>query len=71
MVTYEDLVEVREKNNDSLMANFVISTIGNYKSSERYKEAVIAYDYFRRRNTTIHEYQKLLYTISGEAVPDN
>lgn len=71
MVTYEDLVEVREKNNDSLMANFVISTIGNYKSSERYKEAVIAYDYFRRRNTTIREYQKLLYTISGEAVPDN
>ena len=71
MTTYEDLVEVRETGSESRLIAFIQSTIGEYKSSEPYKEAVIAYDYFRRRNTTIREYQKLLYTISGEQVPDN
>lgn len=36
-----------------------------------YQEAKIAYDYYRKRNVTITQYQKLLYTLSGQAVPDN
>lgn len=69
--TYEDLLEIREKDSESRLIDFVLSAIGEYKSSGLYREAVIAYDYFRRRNVTIREYQKLLYTLSGEAVPDN
>lgn len=70
MFTYEDLLDLPE-GNEVQRVNFIISAIGDYKSSKMYKDAKIAYDYFRRRNVTITEYQKLLYTISGETVPDN
>ena len=70
MFTYEDLLDVMEED-DEKRINFVLAAIGDYKSGDMYKDAVTAYDYFRRRNVTITEYRKLLYTISGEAVPDN
>lgn len=71
MMTYEDLKEVLEAGSEARTIDFVLSAISEYKYSKPYKEAVTAYDYFRRRNVTITEYQKLLYTLSGEAVPDN
>lgn len=70
MRTYEDLLDLPE-GNDTEKAAFILSSIFEYKSSDLYKTAKIAYDYFRRRNVTITEFQKLLYTMSGEAVPDN
>lgn len=70
MFTYEDLLDV-EEGNEAKRTQFILSAIGDYKSSDMYRDAVTAYDYFRRRNVTIREYQKLLYTLSGEAVPDN
>lgn len=50
---------------------FVWQAINEYKNSNIYKKAVIGYDYYRRKNVTIRQYQKLLYTITGQAVPDN
>ena len=70
MFTYEDLLDLTE-GNEIERTNFILSVISDYKSSDMYRDAVVAYDYFRRRNVTINEYRKLLYTISGEAVPDN
>lgn len=70
MRTYEDLLDIDESN-ETAKIQFILSSIFEYKSSDTYKDAVIAYDYFRRRNVTINEFQKLLYTMSGEAVPDN
>lgn len=70
MRTYEDLLAL-EEGNESAKIQFILSAIFDYKSSDMYKDAVIAYDYFRKRNVTISEYRKLLYTMSGEAVPDN
>ena len=70
MRTYEDLLEL-EEGNETARINFILSSIFEYKSSDQYRDAVVAYDYFRRRNVTISEYRKLLYTMSGEAVPDN
>lgn len=70
MFTYEDLLDLPD-GNDAQHIQFVLSAIGDYKLSDQYKDAVTAYDYFRRRNVTITEYQKLLYTITGETVPDN
>ena len=70
MKTYEDLLDLTE-GNETERINFILSAIFEYKASDTYKDAVIAYDYFRRRNVTITEYRKLLYTMSGEAVPDN
>ena len=70
MRTYEDLLELPEGDEEAKI-QFILSSIFDYKSSEQYKDAIIAYDYFRRRNVTITQFQKLLYTMSGEAVPDN
>lgn len=70
MRTYEDLLDLPEENETERIA-FILSSIFEYKSSDTYKDAVVAYDYFRRRNVTITEYRKLLYTMTGEAVPDN
>lgn len=65
MKTYEDLLEASDK-----MA-FVRGAINAYKADAMYLDASTGYEYFRRRNTTISRYQKLLYKMSGEAVPDN
>ena len=68
MQTYEDLLRATTEEG---LQEFIQGAIYQHKSSDLYKEAEVAYDYFRRRNTTIAQYQKLLYTISGEVVPDN
>lgn len=65
MKTYEDLQNASNK------MDFVQLAISTYKASDMYKEAKIGYDYYCKRNTTILNYQKLLYTLSGQAVPDN
>lgn len=69
MKTYQDLLEV--VNNESQLQLFIREAITEHKNSDLYKNADIAYDYYRKKNRTITEYQKLLYTLSGEAVPDN
>jgi hypothetical protein len=68
MKFYEDLLAAGQGQN---LADFIRGAINDYKSSALYNDAVTAYEYFRRRNVTIAKYQKLLYTMTGEAVPDN
>ena len=65
MKTWEDLKNASNK------MDFTAEAINDYKTGRLYSEACTGYDYFRKRNTTILKYQKLLYTMSGEAVPDN
>ncbi len=69
MKTYEDLLKYVD--NDDRKMQFVFEAITEHKNSDTYKDAVTAYEYYKKRNTTILNYQKLLYTISGESVPDN
>lgn len=69
MHTYQDLLEVGE--NEANRMEFVREVISTHKSSDLYKTAKIADDYDRKRNTTIVNYQKLLYDVTGRAVPDN
>lgn len=65
MKTYEDLLKADSKE------NFIKSAINDYKSSVEYATAKEGKDYYARKNTTIMNFVKLLYTITGEAVPDN
>ena len=69
MRTYQDLQNVGANEKDR--KDFVWSLINEHKSSDDYKVARDAYDYYRHRNVTIRNYQKLLYRVTGEAVPDN
>lgn len=68
MKFYEDLLEAGQ---GASRADFIRTAISDYKGSDMYNEAVTAYEYFKRRNVTIRAFQKLLYTMSGESVPDN
>lgn len=63
--TYQDLQAATDK------AAFIMEAIREHKASEMYQTAVDAEQYDRKRNVTIMKYQKLLYTLSGKAVPDN
>lgn len=67
MYTYQDRLAVREGEE----MEFVHSVIVAHKNTDLYKEAVIAEQYDKHRNVTISEYRKLLYTVTGKAVPDN
>lgn len=69
MRTYQDLQKAIEKGKG--LAEYVRASIEEYKNSDMYKMAVLADEYDRHQNRTILQYQKLLYTISGTAVPDN
>lgn len=69
MQTYQDLLKVPQSG--QMRMDFIRKAINQHKQSEIYKTAVIADKYDRQQNVTIMEYRKLLYTVTGEAVPDN
>lgn len=68
MKFYEDLLAA---GGGPSLLSFVQDAIDEYRASLMFSEALTAYEYFKRRNTTILAYKKLLYTMSGETVPDN
>lgn len=70
MITYQDFEKVKDGGETERMS-FVQSVINSHKNSDQYKMAYIADQYNRHLNVTIREYQKLLYTVTGKAVPDN
>lgn len=69
MITYQDLLDVGDRE-DSRM-EFVLNAIHQHKSTRKYDKGVCAEEYYRHLNRTIMQFQKLLYTVSGKAVPDN
>lgn len=68
MKTYEDLLEIADNEREKQL--FTYAAISEYKSSKHYLEAWEAREYYERRNVTIMKYQKALFKLSGEAVPD-
>lgn len=65
MKTYQDFLEAADKK------QFILSAIQDHKASSMYHIASDAEEYDKKKNVTILRYQKLLYTLSGQAVPDN
>ena len=69
MYTYQDLQ--KRATGDRETMDFVRQIINDFMSSDVFQTAMLADEYDRRQNRTIRNYQKLLYTVSGRAVPDN
>ena len=69
MQTYQDLITVGD--NEAKRMEFVRTVINDHKNTDLYKTAKIADEYDRKQNRTILQYQKLLYTVTGQAIPDN
>lgn len=67
--TYQDLTALGQ--DEAARMSFIRAAINEHKASEMYKIAYDAELYDRQLNVTIMSYQKLLYTMSGKAVPDN
>ena len=69
MLTYQDFLAVPDNDRDKML--FVRRVIDQHKATPLYINAVIADEYDRHQNRTIMQYQKLLYDVTGRAVPDN
>ena len=68
MYTFQDFEKVM--NNETDKQAFIQSAISSHKSSDFYKNAWNAREYFEKRNVTIFKYQKWLYKATGEKVED-
>ena len=68
MITYQDLLQVSDKDIDR--AEFVKKVIKDHQGSNLYRTAKIADDYDRCLNTTIMSYQKTVTMVTGQVVPD-
>lgn len=68
MLTYQDFLQYADAEKGKM--DFVYRAIADHKTTELYKVAKTANEYDRHRNTTILQYQKILYNVLGQAVPD-
>ena len=68
MKTYQDLVAVGERENNRM--DFIIKAVQEHKGSPLYKIARDAEAYYAKRNVTIEKFQKVLYNMMGQSVPD-
>ena len=68
MRTFQNLYEIRE--DEDKVKKFVFDVIEEHKGSAAYKAASIAEKYYAKKNVTIMAFQKMLYNMKGQAVPD-
>lgn len=68
MKTYQNLDAISE--DGGKVKKFVFDVIEEHKTSAAYKVASIAERYYAKKNVTIMAFQKLLYNMKGQAVPD-
>lgn len=68
MITYQDLLLVPQTDKDRM--DFIKKVVNEHKTTPIYKTAQVADLYDKHKNKTIMDFQKLLYTVSGKAVPD-
>lgn len=67
--TYQDLASAASAG-DRALGEFMGAALRAHMSSAAYRTAAAAQEYYARRNVTISQFQKFLYTLSGRAVPD-
>ena len=68
MITYQDMQ--KKLTSGMTLVDFVKEVITDHKNKPDYRLATVAKEYNEHRNVTISQYQKLLYTVSGKAMPD-
>ena len=68
IITYNDLLEIGENERDRM--EFVMDAIRDHKGSDLYKTAYDAELYYKHQNPTIMRFQKWVYNMYGQKVPD-
>lgn len=68
MLTYQDLNRLGES--EKARFDFIKKVVEEHTGSSRYKMACTAERYYAKHNETIEKYQKFLYNLAGQKVPD-
>lgn len=68
MKTYQDLIALGE--DEKQRADFILQAINEHKSSDLYKTATLAEQYYKHLNPTIMAAMKIVYNALGQAKPD-
>ena len=68
MNTFQTLSALAE--DETKRRKFVFDLISEHKNSAMYKTASIAEQYYAKKNVTIMKFQKFLYNMQGQQVPD-
>ena len=68
MRTYQNLSALND--NEGSRKKFVFDVIEEHKGSAAYKTASVAEKYYAKKNVTIMAFQKMLYNMHGQQVPD-
>lgn len=68
MKTFQNLAALNK--DEGRRKKFVFELIEDHKGSTAYKVASIAEKYYAKKNVTIMAFQKVLYNMHGQAVPD-
>lgn len=69
MKSYEDFEKVAGKA-PSEVVEFIVEAIKQFKSTRDFQNALVGAQYYDKHNTTIEKYQKFLYTVTGNKIPD-
>lgn len=69
MRTYQDWLEYANKTEQERMS-FIRSAINDHKGSTEYRRAKIGEDYYAGNNTTIRQFEKIIYNAKAQAIPD-
>lgn len=67
MKTYQDLLELKSTAD---IPPFLERAIEEYKSTDEFQNALLGRDYQHQMNRTVSQIQRMLYTASGQAIPD-
>ena len=68
MKTFQNLAALNQ--DEARRKKFAFDVIEDHKDSTAYKMASIAEKYYAKKNVTIMAFQKVLYNMHGQAVPD-
>jgi len=70
MLTYQDFLKAKEKNDINVLCDFIEKAINQHKSSNMYKIAEDATLYDKQQNSTIMNYTKYIYNSVGNKTFD-
>ena len=68
MYTYQDLLKCGA--DEHARGEFCRKAIDAFKGTQEYADALAGESYYNKHNTTIENFQKMLYTVSGKEVKD-
>lgn len=68
MKTYNDFLQIGDSFDSRI--EFIKSAINEHKGTDLFKEAEIAEEYNKKKNVTIRQFEKYLYTLEGRAIKD-